>query len=123
MSFVNLLEVVYPVGAFYFSNLTTSPSSIVGGTWTKITNATIRGASSATGYSGSDTHTITTNEMPSHTHNLKGYGAVLGSGSTGWRFGSSGDQTATGIVFPVGGGQAMSIAQRSYNCCVWYRTA
>ena len=73
MPFVNLLQVVYPVGAFYFSNLATSPSSIIGGTWTQITDATIRGASGAMGYTGSDSHTITIDEMPKHNHDLKGY--------------------------------------------------
>lgn len=123
MPFVNLLQVVYPVGAFYFSNLATSPSSIIGGTWTQITDATIRGANGATGYTGSDSHTITIDEMPSHDHSLKGYGSTLGGGSTGWRFGAGGKETATGIVVSKGGGEPMSVAQRSYNCYVWYRTA
>lgn len=123
MPFVNLLEVVYPVGAFYFSNLATSPSSIIGGTWTQITDATIRGANGATGYTGSDSHTITTDEMPSHIHGVKGYGTALGSGNTGWRVGGGGKEVANNIIVPAGGGQPMSVAQRSYNCYVWYRTA
>ena len=123
MPFVNLLQVVYPVGAFYFSNLATSPSSIIGGTWTPITDATIRGASGAMGYTGSDSHTITIDEMPKHNHDLKGYGPVLASGKTGWRVGGGGNETSDNIVVSKGGGQTMSVAQRSYNCYVWYRTA
>ena len=122
MSFINLLEIIYPVGSLYFSTLNTSPSSVVGGTWTRVSGAAIR-ASSSMGYTGSDSHEITIDEMPSHTHDLKGYGAVLGSGSIGWRFGAGGSETATGIVFPTGGGEAMSRIQRSFNCCIWYRTA
>ena len=123
MPFVNLLQVVYPVGAFYFSNLATSPSSIIGGTWTQITDATIRGASGAMGYTGLDSHTITIDEMPKHNHDLKGYGPVLASGKTGWRVGGGGNETSDNIVVSKGGGQPMSVAQRSYNCYVWYRTA
>lgn len=123
MPFVNLLQVVYPVGAFYFSNLATSPSSIIGGTWMQITDATIRGASGATGYTGSDSHTITVDEMPRHNHDVKGYGAALASGNTGWRVGGGGKETVDNIVVPKGGGQPMSVAQRSYNCYVWYRIA
>lgn len=123
MPFVNLLQVVYPVGAFYFSNLATSPSSIIGGTWTQITDATIRGASGAMGYTGSDSHTITIDEMPKHNHDLKGYSPVLASGKTGWRVGGGGNETSDNIVVSKGGGQPMSVAQRSYNCYVWYRTA
>lgn len=33
-----------------------------------------------------------------HEHRLKGYGSTLGSGSSGWRFGSGGGSWATGIV-------------------------
>ncbi|MDR1801899.1 MAG: DUF859 family phage minor structural protein [Lachnospiraceae bacterium] len=47
---------------------------------------------------------LTVDQMPSHTHNMNGYGAVLGSGSTGWRFGSGGTSTATGIIQNTGGG-------------------
>lgn len=122
MAFVNLLEAVYPVGAVYISTVNTSPSSLIGGTWTRITNAALR-ASTSIGYTGADTHAITINEMPSHSHDMKGYGAVLGSGNLGWRFGAGGNQTGTGIIFYTGGGQAMSLVQRSYNCFIWYRTA
>lgn len=36
MAWVNLLDVIYPVGAIYMSINNTSPASIVGGTWTKL---------------------------------------------------------------------------------------
>ena len=45
----------------------------------------------------------TTSSAGSHTHTLKGYGAVLDKGSTGWRFGSGGGSTASGIVNSAGG--------------------
>ena len=66
-NWVNALNIFYPVGAFYISNVSTSPGSLLGGTWAKVTNAAIRGATS-TGYTGSDTHTLTVNEMPAHRH-------------------------------------------------------
>ena len=73
MAWINLLDVLYPIGSLYFSNNSTSPASVVGGSWTQISGAAIRGASDAiAGYEGSDTHTITTSEMPSHTHSASG---------------------------------------------------
>lgn len=36
MSFINLLSIIYPVGAVYLSVNPISPSQIIGGTWTEI---------------------------------------------------------------------------------------
>lgn len=65
--FINILELVYPVGSFYLSNNSISPAESIGGTWTQIENAVLRGATS-TGYTGADTHSITSSEMPAHNH-------------------------------------------------------
>ena len=70
MAYINLGQVVYPVGAIYASANSTSPASLFGGSWTQITNAALRGATWV-GYSGSDTHALSVNEMPSHRHNFR----------------------------------------------------
>lgn len=62
---------MYPVGSFYFSTQSISPSSLFGGTWTQITNAAIRGATTI-GYTGSDSTTLTINQIPAHQHNASG---------------------------------------------------
>ena len=36
MAYVNLGQVMYPVGAYFFSNNSASPSSLFGGTWTAV---------------------------------------------------------------------------------------
>lgn len=69
MAYINLGQVIYPVGAIYASANSTSPASLFGGSWTQITNAALRGATSV-GYSGSDTHALSINEMPSHSHQI-----------------------------------------------------
>ena len=69
MAYVNLLEIVYPVGSLYFSELSTPPSEIIGGQWA-VVGGCIRGAES-TGSVGSDYHTITIKEMPNHAHYVK----------------------------------------------------
>lgn len=71
MAYVNLLQVIYPIGAIYQSTSATSPASIIGGTWSAIQNRFLVGAGgsykvNATG--GETSHTLTVNEMPSHTH-------------------------------------------------------
>lgn len=40
-TWVNILDVIYPVGAVYFSTASTSPASTVGGSWTQIKGAVI----------------------------------------------------------------------------------
>ena len=75
-NFVNLLDIVYPVGSIYQSMSATSPADSVGGTWTKI-KTFLYGADSAHHTGGEATHTLTTDEMPNHTHDM--YYSLSGS--------------------------------------------
>ena len=67
----DLLEKVYPIGSYYWSEKNTSPSDIFGGSWTKIRGRFLFASDSnhdvgSTG--GEETHTLTIDEMPSHVH-------------------------------------------------------
>ena len=67
----DLLEKVYPIGSYYWSEKNTSPSDIFGGSWTKIRGTFLFASDSNhdvgdTG--GEETHTLTINEMPRHSH-------------------------------------------------------
>lgn len=71
MAFVNLLDIIYPVGSIYMSTYATSPASIVGGQWEQVQGRFLLGSSNdypvlSTG--GEEEHKITLNEMPSHSH-------------------------------------------------------
>ena len=68
-NFVNLLDIVYPVGSIYQSMDATSPVDFIGGTWTKI-KTFLYGADAANQTGGEAEHTLTTNEIPSHFHSL-----------------------------------------------------
>lgn len=136
MAFINLLQAVYPVGAVYVSTVNTSPSSLIGGTWTQITNAALR-ASTSVGYTGADTHAITKQEMPVHNHGIIDEVGDLNGSSTIFTHKNGGPHANVNLTFwttsadagyalvttNAGGGQAMSLVQRSYNCFIWYRTA
>lgn len=71
-NFVNLMDIVYPVGSIYHSMNATSPVDFIGGTWTKI-NTFLYGADTAKQTGGEATHTLTVNEMPQHTHGISLY--------------------------------------------------
>ena len=66
-NFVNLLDIVYPVGSIYQSMSATSPAESIGGTWTKI-KTFLYGADTANKTGGEATHTLSLNEMPKHNH-------------------------------------------------------
>lgn len=128
-------DILHPIGSFYFSTSSTSPSSLFGGTWSQITNAAIRGATS-TGYTGSDSTTLTSSQIPAHTHGAFPetiyYWVTYrnnfphGNGSSGWGLVNSNNTAfywSGGKTGSTGGGNSHTNIQRSYNCYIWYRTA
>ena len=68
MAFVNLLTAVYPVGSIYLSSNSTSPASVIGGTWSQIMDKYLRCVSSSIGSAGGTT---------SHTHPLSTNGGAM----------------------------------------------
>ena len=68
-NFVNLLDIVYPVGSIYQSMDEKSPVDFIGGTWTKI-KTFLYGADTAKETGCEATHTLTINEMPAHGHGI-----------------------------------------------------
>lgn len=123
-SWINALSVFYPVGAYYLSNSSSSPSSLFGGTWQSVTSRFLYCSSSIT-TGGENSHTLTVNEMPSHTHGIwydssesyqtKGATfSVYGWNRKGWG----------GRYMDAEGGSAAHNNMPQYRTCfAWYRTA
>ena len=67
----DLLEKVYPIGSYYWSENDTSPEELFGGRWTKIEGRFLF-ASDSNHYvgqtGGEERHKLTLDEMPSHSH-------------------------------------------------------
>lgn len=122
---IALLDDLYPVGAIYMSTNATSPASLFGGTWTQITDRFLIGAGqnyavNATG--GEATHTLTTDEMPSHRHNFSRPTAGntwYSSGSKAWWA----SPLVTDYTGYSGGGQAHNNIPPYYAVYIWRRTA
>lgn len=77
-----ILQSLYPVGSIYLSVNSTNPGSIFGGTWSQLKDRFLLGAGSsytngATG--GAATVTLTTSQMPAHTHTFTGSSATTSS--------------------------------------------
>lgn len=125
----SIINTIYPVGSIYMSMNATDPGTFLDGTtWERLENRFLLGASStylAGNEGGSATHTLTVNEMPSHSHTVGGVGVAAGSGSKyaldlkaysaslSWRNGTS----------SAGSNQPFSIMPPYLAVYMWKRTA
>ncbi len=67
---------IYPVGAIYMSSVSTSPASLFGGTWEQLEDRFLLAAGtnySAGATGGEAAHTLSIDEMPSHSHTNSGW--------------------------------------------------
>lgn len=71
----NLLDNIYPIGSIFISTVNTNPSTYFGGTWERIKGRFLLAADDSTytlgATGGAATHTLTIDEIPSHTHKIK----------------------------------------------------
>lgn len=100
---------MYPVGSYYITESSTTPASLFGGSWIRVSNSFLYGAASqsAVGQTGGEAdHVLTIDEMPNHAHKPHGYTWITSQGS------NSGDIEAT----RVGGRNAFGIEfMRDYD--------
>lgn len=119
---VSIFELVYPIGSIYMSVNDVSPGNLFGGTWERIKDKFLLSAGDtyeAGSTGGEATHTLTIDEIPSHTHQVKI------SADTGWNsIGKSGGTESTnGASYPTGGGQAHNNMPPYLAVYMWKRTA
>jgi microcystin-dependent protein len=126
-NFVNLLDIVYPVGSIYHSMNATSPASTIGGTWTQL-KTFLYGSTTAKQTGGEATHTLTVDEMPAHAHtvsiniqHIDGYITSAESLTSGLQQG--GRRRYFDTTSANGGGQAHNNLPPYTTCFIWYRTA
>lgn len=135
---LDILNMVYPVGSIYMSVNSTSPATLFGGRWEAISQGrTLVGVGTGTDMNG-DTmtwtaeaeggeylHTLTIDEMPSHTHRAGfKFAAPLGTSTTydAWMYAN---YMGAGTVSTdsTGGGQAHNNLQPFFAVYMWKRTA
>lgn len=129
----NIWDTIYPVGAVYLSYTSTSPAELFGGTWTQITSGYLKAGSTAANYtSGNDSatgsHTLTTSEIPSHSHSVAGSTSGAGTVTTSYQSGANeytatGSKTVTSGTTGGGNGHTHSIDLNYFQIYVWHRTA
>lgn len=122
-----LLDNVFKVGFVWTSYVNKSPASILGGTWTAITGRfPYFNAGTSTG--GSNTHTLTTAQMPSHSHGFNGSAPIRlwnngDSNYWGVIYEDKGDGGMSGYVVDAGGGQSHNNMPAYQTLYAWRRTA
>ena len=128
-NWVNIMDIFYPVGSIYLSTVSTSPASIVGGSWAQVKG----GCLAATGYEGyasagewGGTFAISIDQLPSHTHYFDSLQRYTATSSAAAAVGSgiaasydTGQTNAYHTTF-VGG---QNYYPRHYSMYVWKRTA
>lgn len=122
-----LLKAVYPVGAIYMSTVSTSPATLFGfGNWTRIQGRFLLGASSSYSVNstgGEAAHTLTTSEIPAHTHPTYRQNSA---GTISNVFTYSASNTIPGYIVnsgSTGGGGAHNNMPPYYAVYIWRRTA
>lgn len=127
-----LFNLIYPIGSIYeTSDAAFDPNTSFGGTWIKIEGKFLLASSEdyTLGDTGGEaTHTLTIQEMPSHTHTPS---SIIHGNSEGITTGSAWSEgiytrstSGTNLVLNnTGGGQAFSIMPPYEVVNVWKRTA
>ncbi len=126
-----ILDMSHPIGSFYMSEESTAPNELFGGTWEQIKDTFLLacGDNYEAGSTGGEvTHTLTVDEMPSHSHSLsEPYTTSSGNYTSGTGIpphnsaASGGKWTPT--VGSTGGGQAHNNMPPYLAVYVWKRIA
>lgn len=131
----NEIDLYYPVGTYYeTSNEDFNPNIDWGGTWEKEEDGTVLSSKSNVEGSllnaeigsivGEDEHTLTTDEMPSHSHRMDGQVLELLSASSGIDSSQNGHWTASHpATTSTGGNQPHNNIQKTKICIRWHRIA
>lgn len=140
-----VLDNVYPIGSIYMNVNSTNPGTLFGGTWEQIQGKFLLGMSSsypAGSQGGEASHTLTTDEMPSHGHNPAneaGYYGFITNSKKAFTIGDMGSQSGSGRYYPystaafdisrnsltgtTGGGKSHNNMPPYLSIYIWKRTA
>lgn len=122
----NILESFYPIGSIYISTNETNPQTLFGGTWEQIKDTFLLGAgdtynAGATG--GEAEHTLTIEEMPSHTHKQFNRNWYVTPQNTQTNTAGNADGEMEALTSATGGGQAHNNMPPYLTVYMWKRIA
>jgi hypothetical protein len=134
-----IANLIYPIGSIYVSLRETSPAVIFGGSWQQIAGKflyALDGSLAPGDVGGEANHTLTTDEMPSHTHTEDKHRHSM---DNIWSNGTGSDtayvvttkrtlrtrytEYTTPTINATGGGAAHNNMPPYFAVYMWYRTA
>lgn len=134
-----IIDLIYPIGAIYMSVNSASPNALFGGTWEQIQDKFLLASGStysagstggaASHYHTTADHTLTINEIPSHSHNFNsaddGSSTSLWAYTATYRSSSKGQTDTTGGSGPHNHGNTSESSNLPpyLSVYVWKRTA
>lgn len=128
-SIATIVNTIYPVGSIYISTAAANPADLFTGTqWEAIQDRFLLAASTshpAGKMDGEETHKLTIDEMPSHTHNVdsgNGSPAAYVSGGKG-DIGGTGKNISSKAILAAGGGKPHNNMPPYLAVYMWKRTA
>jgi len=127
-----LLNFLYPVGVIYMTINSANPSTYFGGTWSLwgsgrvpvCVNTSDSNFNTVEETGGASTVTLTTSQIPSHTHTVPGWNSS--ADSSNWQPAGSSRWTGTYWNYTTeatGGGSSHNNLQPYITCYMWKRTA
>ena len=121
-----MIDTIYPIGSIYLSMTTTNPQTLFGvGTWERIKDRFLLGCgdsyTSIGIYGGEETHTLTVDELPPHSHTYDAFDYTVQQASGTITSGHAGyDVSSTSTV---GGGQPHNNMPPYVTCYIWKRVS
>ena len=119
----SILDYIYPVGSIYLAYNHTSPATLFGGTWVRISNAFLWAVASdgTIGQTGGErTVTLTASQIPSHNHG----GTYTNAGTARTHAWLTSNGSAMGYdTVNTGGGEAHNNMPPYIQVSAWRRTA
>lgn len=127
------LNLIYPIGSVYINvSDSTNPGTLLGfGTWSALGagrmivgyDAGDTAFDSAGETGGANTVTLTTTELPAHTHGIKRKNnGSIGTADT-FLHGDTDTDDDSGVTKSSGSGAAFSVLNKYVTCYTWKRTA
>jgi hypothetical protein len=119
----SIFDAIYPVGSIYMAYNHTDPSTLFGGTWSRMTDGFLWAsrASDVIGQTGGEkTHALTIKEMPEHNHG----GTYTNAGTARTHAWLTSNGNAMGYeAVDVGEGEAHNNMPPYIQVSIWRRTA
>ena len=108
------LNLIYPVGSYYLSNSSTSPSSRFGGSWTQIKDQRFLCGYTSITTGGANSVTLSVDQTPPHSHSiwvttwpsaLGGSGFACSNANSNYLANPNWESNDDPVVVKTGGGQ------------------